>query len=247
MTLALCGLNLASLVLAWRLGPSGAAMLRGAVPAVPPGGITARLVFLLIAIVGTDRAVALFSQPSCVADKRLRFADLRAARLETLAGAVAAIIFAACTMVVGEAMQRAGIAYEDPARMASAHPDHRPSRHVGRHRDLAFLGPGMGRGDGLAQCARGKDDRGAGVMVPSAIEFLQLLLNDRDMLGPRVANRTRNNWVNWTVIVVPFARSLVLALQVMLPSAIVFRQLLLNDRDMLGPRFVNRTGNNWVN
>ena len=40
----------------------------------------------------------------------------------------------------------------------------------------------------------------AGVMLPSAIVFLQLLLNDRAMLGERFANRRWNNWVNWTVI-----------------------------------------------
>jgi Mn2+/Fe2+ NRAMP family transporter len=58
----------------------------------------------------------------------------------------------------------------------------------------------------------------AGVMLPSAIIFLQLLLNDREMLGPRFANRPWNNWVNWTVICVLFALSLVLAAQVILPD-----------------------------
>jgi hypothetical protein len=48
--------------------------------------------------------------------------------------------------------------------------------------------------------------------------FLQLLLNDREMLGTRFANRTWNNWVNWTVIAVLFARSLVLAVAVIAPS-----------------------------
>ncbi len=58
----------------------------------------------------------------------------------------------------------------------------------------------------------------AGVILPSAIVFLQLLLNDREMLGTRFANRTWNNWVNWTVIAVLFARSLVLAVAVIAPS-----------------------------
>ena len=54
----------------------------------------------------------------------------------------------------------------------------------------------------------------AGVMLPSAIVFLQLLLNDREMLGDRSVNRAWNNWVNWTVIAVLFALSLALAVQV---------------------------------
>ena len=58
----------------------------------------------------------------------------------------------------------------------------------------------------------------AGVMLPSAIIFLQLLLNDTEMLGPRFANRPWNNWVNWTVIGLLFALSLVLAAQVILPD-----------------------------
>jgi len=36
----------------------------------------------------------------------------------------------------------------------------------------------------------------AGVMLPSAIVFLQLLLNDTELLGPRFVNRGWNNWVN---------------------------------------------------
>ncbi len=58
----------------------------------------------------------------------------------------------------------------------------------------------------------------AGVMLPSAIVFLQLLLNDREMLGDRFVNRTWNNWVNWTVIGLLFALSMILAVQVLLPG-----------------------------
>jgi Mn2+/Fe2+ NRAMP family transporter len=54
----------------------------------------------------------------------------------------------------------------------------------------------------------------AGVMLPSSIVLLQLLLNDREMLGARFVNRPWNNGVNWTVIAVLFALSLVLAVQV---------------------------------
>ena len=54
-------------------------------------------------------------------------------------------------------------------------------------------------------------------MLPSAVVFLQLLLNDHDLLGEQWVNTRWNNVVNWTIIVVLFALSLVLALQVLVP------------------------------
>jgi Mn2+/Fe2+ NRAMP family transporter len=58
----------------------------------------------------------------------------------------------------------------------------------------------------------------AGIMLPSAIIFLQLLLNDRDLLGAEFVNKRWNNWVNWTIILVLFALSLILAAQVAAPK-----------------------------
>lgn len=56
------------------------------------------LVFLVIAIVGTAIAPwQLFFQQSCVADKRLRFTDLKWTRLDTFIGAC-------FTVIVGGAM-----------------------------------------------------------------------------------------------------------------------------------------------
>ena len=58
----------------------------------------------------------------------------------------------------------------------------------------------------------------AGIMLPSAIIFLQLLLNDKELLGEQYVNKTWNNWVNWTIIIVLFALSLILAAQVVAPN-----------------------------
>ena len=55
--LALCGLNLAWLFLAWYTGPDARAIIRdSALPSLPDGGITGEFVFLVIAIVGTTIA-----------------------------------------------------------------------------------------------------------------------------------------------------------------------------------------------
>jgi Mn2+/Fe2+ NRAMP family transporter len=58
----------------------------------------------------------------------------------------------------------------------------------------------------------------AGIMLPSAIIFLQLLLNDRELLGERFVNRGWNNAINWSIIVALFALSLILAAQVVAPQ-----------------------------
>ncbi len=89
----------------------------------PLKGFTTDYVFLVIAIVGTTIAPwQLFFQQSCVADKRLRFADLGSARLDTFIGAVFTIVVAGCMMLVGDAATRttAGYVYSDPAQMAES-------------------------------------------------------------------------------------------------------------------------------
>jgi Mn2+/Fe2+ NRAMP family transporter len=58
----------------------------------------------------------------------------------------------------------------------------------------------------------------AGLMLPSAIIFLQLLLNDKELLGEKYINKKWNNIINWTVIVVLFILSFTLAAQIMLPE-----------------------------
>jgi Mn2+/Fe2+ NRAMP family transporter len=60
----------------------------------------------------------------------------------------------------------------------------------------------------------------AGFILPSAIIFLQLLLNDRELLGDRWVNRPWNNYINWTILIVLFALSPLLAAQVILPNVL---------------------------
>jgi NRAMP (natural resistance-associated macrophage protein)-like metal ion transporter len=117
----LCALDLAWLALAIYARPATGEILRNTfVPSVPAGGSTASLVFPIVGIVGTTIAPwQLFFQQSCVADKRLRFADLKWARLDTLIGAAFTIVVAGCMMTAGNAALRHGFTFTDPARMAS--------------------------------------------------------------------------------------------------------------------------------
>jgi Mn2+/Fe2+ NRAMP family transporter len=58
----------------------------------------------------------------------------------------------------------------------------------------------------------------AGLMLPSAVIFLQLLLNDKEILGEKFVNKPWNNYINWIVIIILFFLSLTLAVQVILPD-----------------------------
>jgi Mn2+/Fe2+ NRAMP family transporter len=268
IVIALCLLDLTWFGLAYVVHPDWAAV--GAdtmLPTMPEGGITGSLVFLVIAVVGTTIAPwQLFFQQSCVAEKRLRFADLKWARLDTLIGAVFTVAVAGAMMLVGNYGYQHHIVFEDPAQLALA---------LGpiagtfvRNGVLLLMVNAAVLGTtaiSLASAWAYGEVKGwehslhkkvweapgfyatyivcvaaaaaivliprmplqlviisvqvfAGLILPSAIIFLQLLLNDRELLGERWVNRPWNNAINWTIIVVLFALSLLLAAQVMLPN-----------------------------
>jgi Mn2+/Fe2+ NRAMP family transporter len=264
----LCLLDLTWLALAFRARPATAEIVRNTlVPSVPPGGWTASLVFLVVGIVGTTIAPwQLFFQQSCVADKRLRFSDLKWARLDTLIGAAFTIIVAGCMMLAGGGALRHGLPFTDPAQMAAdlsgifgpwfragilllminaaalgttaislssawaygevrgwPHSLQRSFREAPGFYSVYALCVASAAGLVLIpkaplQLIILSVQVLAGIMLPSAIIFLQLLLNDREMLGERFVNKPWNNVLNWTIIVVLFALSLVLAVQVVAPK-----------------------------
>jgi Mn2+/Fe2+ NRAMP family transporter len=263
----LCSLDLIWFALALWTRSSGSEVARHTlVPGIPAGGITSNLIFVVIAIVGTTVAPwQLFFQQSCIADKRLRFSDVGSARLDTFIGACVTVTAAASMMLVGNVMRTRGLPYQDPSQMAVA---------LGLGADwvkyavlllmvnAAVLGTSaislasawaysevMGWPHSLQKPVR--EAPGfyavyvgaigaaaaivlipnaplqliivgvqvlAGLMLPSAIIFLQLLLNDRELLGEKFVNKNWNNWINWTVIIVLFILSAVLAAQVMVPN-----------------------------
>jgi Mn2+/Fe2+ NRAMP family transporter len=263
----LCLLDLAWFVVAFWVRPPAAQIVRGSlVPGIPPGGLTPDLMFLIVAIVGTTVAPwQLFFQQSCIADKRLRFADLKWARLDTFLGACITITVAGCMMIAGSASLTHGFKFTDPAQMAVdlggvtsgfiknvillmminaavlgttaislssswaygevrgwPHSLQLPLRKAPGFYLLYLLSVATAAGLVLIPGAPlqliilGVQVL-AGVMLPSAIIFLQLLLNDKELLG-EYANKPWNNWVNWTIIIVLFALSLILAVQVAAPN-----------------------------
>ena len=266
--IVLCLLDLTWFVLAAKVHPNWHAAVRHTlVPGLPPGRMTSDLMFLIIAIVGTTIAPwQLFFQQSCVAEKRLRFADLKWARLDTLIGATFTVLVAGAMMLVGNYGYQHGIPFVDPAQLAGAmaptagefvrkgllllmvnaavlgttaislasawaYGEVRGWKHS-LHKKL-WEAPGfyavyivcVGAAAGIVliphvplQLVIVSVQVFAGLILPSAIIFLQLLLNDRALLGERWVNRPWNNWINWTIIAVLFALSLLLAAQVMIPK-----------------------------
>lgn len=263
----LCLLDVAWFAIAFRVHAGSREWLRHTViPSVPASGFTAGWLFLVIAIVGTTIAPwQLFFQQSCVADKRLRFSDLRWARLDTFIGAVFTILVAGCMMLAGNAAFQRHWDFTDPAQMAlqlggifgpflknailllminaavlgtttislsSAwaygevkgwpHSLQKPVREAPGF--YAVYGFCVMAAAGLVLIPKAplqliilSVQVLAGLMLPSAIVFLQLLLNDKEVLGERFANRRWNNLVNWTIVVVLFVLSLLLAAQVAAP------------------------------
>jgi Mn2+/Fe2+ NRAMP family transporter len=263
----LCLLDLSWFAIAWKLHPAAGEVLRATViPGMPPGGFTADLVFLVIAVVGTTVAPwQLFFQQSCIADKRLRFSDIPWARLDTFVGAFITITVACCMMLAGNASRLHGFHFTDPAQMAvdlgsfagpllrntillmminaavlgtttislsSAwaygevkgwpHSLQLPVRKAGGFYAVYLLCVALAAALVLIpraplQLIILSVQVLAGIMLPSAIIFLQLLLNDKELLG-EYANKPWNNVVNWTIIIVLFVLSLILAAQVTAPN-----------------------------
>ena len=268
IVIGLCLLDLLWFVLAWRVHPHWAAVAHHAViPTVPAGGITGSLVFLVIAVIGTTIAPwQLFFQQSCVAEKRLRFADLKWARLDTLIGAIFTTLVAGAMMLLGNYGYEHHVSFQDPAQMANAiapfagafvrnsllllmvnaavlgttaislasawaYGEVKGWEHS-LHKKL-WEAPGfyatyigcVGAAAAIVliphvplQLVIISVQVFAGLILPSAIIFLQLLLNDRELLGDQWVNKRWNNIINWTIIIVLFALSLLLAVQVLLPN-----------------------------
>ena len=245
ITIALCLFDLTWLFLAFGLHGVGTAEIKAAfVPSVPAGGITGNLMFLVIAIVGTTIAPwQLFFQQSAIADKKLRFRDLKFSRLDTFVGACATIGVAGSMMLVGAFATSKGVTYDDPAQMAVA---------LG-----ASVGPVIRTLLLLLMI-------NAAVLGTTAISLASSWAYGEVMGWPHSLQKKVSEAKGFygvyivgvaiaaAIVLIPNAplQLIILSVQVlagvMLPSAIIFLQLLLNDRDLLGV-YANRWWNNLIN
>ena len=268
ITIFLCLLDLFWVVMAAVSQPGAAAVVHNTlIPNAPPKGWTPDLILLITAIVGTTIAPwQLFFQQSAVADKKLRFSDLKIARLDTFIGSCFTIIVAGAMICVGNTLYTHHLEYTDPAQMAVAIGP--ILGHWVRNGILLFMINAAVLGTTAISLASSwafaevkewphslqmpfREAKGfyityivctaaaagivlipraplqliiigvqvlAGLILPSAIIFLQLLLNDKELLGEEFVNKPWNNVVNWIIILVLFVLSLVLAVQQLLPN-----------------------------
>ncbi len=269
-TIGLCVLDAFWLLMAAATRPSPRQVAYNLiVPNAGPHGWTPSLVMMIVAIVGTTIAPwQLFFQQSAVADKRLRFSDLKNARIDTFIGSVFTVAVAGGMICVGNVLYVRHLPFTDPAQMAGllgpicgywvqvgvllfmvnasvlggtaislasswavAEVRHWPHSLQMPFREAkgfyVVYGVGTFAAAVVVLIPRAPLQMViigvqvlAGLMLPSAIVFLQLLLNDRELLGDDLVNRPWNNVINWVVIGVLFLLSLVLAVQQLVPSVL---------------------------
>ncbi|HXN47100.1 MAG TPA: divalent metal cation transporter [Bryobacteraceae bacterium] len=96
LALLFCGLNLIYIPAAFLINPPMHEILRGAlIPHFPPGGFTNELFFLLMANIGTTIAPwMIFFQQSAVVDKGLQEKDMVGGKVDTAVGSVLTVVVA---------------------------------------------------------------------------------------------------------------------------------------------------------
>ncbi len=245
VTIFLCLLDITWLILTLKVQPMiGEALSNTFIPKMPPGGLTTDLVFIIIAIVGTTIAPwQLFFQQSTIADKRLRFKDLKWSRLDTFLGACFTILIAGCMMLVGNAGTIHGIKFEDPAQLAVALAPF--EGHFLRNAMLLLMVNAAVLGT-------------TAISLSSAWAYGEVFGKTHSLEMPfRKAKGFYGFYALCilaaaAVVLIPGAplQLIILGVQVLagiiLPSAIIFLQLLLNDKELLG-EFANKRWNNVVN
>jgi Mn2+/Fe2+ NRAMP family transporter len=198
-----------------------------------------------VAIVGTTIAPwQVFFQQSCVVDKGLGPVDMPMARLDTFLGALFTIAVAGCMMFVGSYAHNLGIVFSDPASMALA------------------LGPTLGKivavGVPLLMV-------NAAILGATAISLTSAWAYGEVMGWPHSLTKTVKEAPKFYgvtalciigaagLVLIPMLplQSIIVGVQVfaglLLPTTLVFLQLMLEDRNFLPMRFRNTRGNRWVN
>lgn len=102
IALAFCALNLIYIPAAFMINPPVDKILRGSFfPHLPPGGITNDLFFLIMANIGTTIAPwMIFFQQSAVVDKGMQEKDMRLGKIDTGVGALLTVVVAAGCIIL---------------------------------------------------------------------------------------------------------------------------------------------------
>jgi NRAMP (natural resistance-associated macrophage protein)-like metal ion transporter len=280
LTLLFCAFNLVYIPAAlWAMelpsSPGWGAVAGGFYNPQFPQGLTGDLIFIIMANIGTTITPwQIFFQQSAVVDKGVEARDIRFSRLDTLAGSLLTGVVAVFIIITtGAAFYYSGHApIEDAARTAEALQPLMPAGHgewakrlfaIGLF-DAGFLGALcislstswsvgevfgwahslnksvrdapwfyvlylglLGTAGGVVLWAAGRPDIlvlinmfvqvVAVTLLPAALIFLVILLNDKERMG-RYTNTRWQNIVSWTTIVVVIAMSTIYALTILIPE-----------------------------
>jgi len=243
ITLLFCVLNLIYIPAAFLMHPSVKDILYGSfVPHLPPGGLTAGLFFMLMANIGTTIAPwMLFFQQSSVVDKGLKEKDIRFGKVDTLIGAVLTVVVAVVLIIVcGQLLY--GQPVNDAAQAATMIMPR--SRFIGVCFAVGLFDAGLLG----AVC----------ISLASSWAFGEIFgwahsLNQKVKEAPWFyAYYFFDLLLAGTVVLIPKAPLVLITLFVqviattLLPAALVFLILLLNDQKTMG-KYVNTRWENIAN
>jgi NRAMP (natural resistance-associated macrophage protein)-like metal ion transporter len=240
ITLLFCGLNLIYIPAAFMVHPSVHEIIRNTfIPHFPPGGFTNALFFILMANIGTTIAPwMLFFQQSSVVDKQLHEKDIKFGKVDTLIGAVLTVVVAMVLIIVcGKLLY--GQQVEDAAAAATAIMPY--SQLIGTLIAIGLFDAGLlgavcislasswafGEVFGWAHSLNKKIKEAPWFY---AYYFFDLLLAGTVVLIPRAP----------LVLITLFVQVIATTL---LPAALVFLILLLNDKKTMG----EHTNTLWQN
>lgn len=102
IALAFCALNLIYIPAAFMINPPVSQIIHGSlIPHLPPGGFTNDLFFLIMANIGTTIAPwMIFFQQSAVVDKGMQEKDMKLGKIDTAFGAVLTVVVAAGCVIL---------------------------------------------------------------------------------------------------------------------------------------------------
>jgi NRAMP (natural resistance-associated macrophage protein)-like metal ion transporter len=243
IALLFCVLNLIYIPAAFMVHPSVRDIVfNSVVPHFPPGGFTNELFFLLMANIGTTIAPwMLFFQQSSVVDKGLREKDIRNGKIDTAIGAFLTVVVAMVLIIVCGTLLN-GVPVDDAA--VAARQIMPQSSIIGTLIAIGLFDAGL-----LGAIC---------ISLASSWAFGEIFgwahsLNDKVREAPWFyAYYFFDLLLAGTVVLIPGAPLVLITLFVqviattLLPAALVFLILLLNDKKTMG-EYVNTRWENIVN
>jgi len=233
ISLVFCALNLIYIPAAFMVHPSVSSILHnGLIPNLPPGGFNNKLFFFLMANIGTTIAPwMLFFQQSAVVDKGMKEKDIPWGKFDTLTGAILTVVVAIFIVLVTGAVFYPAHVHIDEAAQAAQMLMH-TNKYAGTFMAIGLFDAGL-----LGAIC---------ISLASSWAFGEIFgwahsLNKKIKEAPWFyANYFITLISAGLVVLIPHAPLVLITLFVqviavtLLPAALVFLILLLNDKKTMG-------------